>query len=87
MVISRENYLLDHGRVLQSLTPNACTVPELALFLLAERVPAVAAATLLQEYPGSDMNANNKIMIGIQQPKMLHIRPDNNWQPKNVRLS
>ena len=51
---------MDHGRVLQSLTPNACTVPELALFLLAERVPAVAATTLLQGYPENDMDVNKK---------------------------
>ena len=64
---------MDHGRVLQSLTPNACTVPELALFLLAERVPAVAATTLLQEYPENDMDVNKKSMMEIQQPKMLYI--------------
>lgn len=73
MVISRENYQLDHERVLQYLTPNACTVPELALFLLAERVPAVAATTLLQGYPENDMDVNKKSMMEIQQPKMLYI--------------
>ena len=64
---------MDHGRVLQSLTPNACTVPELALFLLAERVPAVAATTLLRGYPENDMDVNKKSMMEIQQPKMLYI--------------
>lgn len=64
---------MDHGRVLQSLTPNACTVPELALFLLAERVPAVAATTLPQGYPENDMDVNKKSMMEIQQPKMLYI--------------
>lgn len=64
---------MDHGRVLQSLTPNACTVPELALFLLAERVPAVAATTLLLGYPENDMDVNKKSMMEIQQPKMLYI--------------
>lgn len=64
---------MDHGRVLQSLTPNACTVPELALFLLAERVPAVAATILLRGYPENDMDVNKKSMMEIQQPKMLYI--------------
>ena len=74
MVISRENYQLDHGRVLQSLTPNACTVPELVLFLLAERVPAVAATTLLQGYPENDMDVNKKKYDGDTTTKdVIHL--------------